>query len=138
MLLQCSNLSFRVLLEQQQPSFKPVTLHPYWHTISSIHLYYHMYLDFGFPDKSNMFYSQAEEGFLNASLAQTTACNITMSQACHKCGISLKLWSRAEPRSEPWQQPIPYAPIISYSIFSLWQISNSRAYEMKSLLQHRH
>jgi len=67
-----------------------------------------------------MFYSQTEEGFLNVSLAQSTACNVTVSQACHKRGISLKMWSRAELRSEPWQQPISYAPIISYSTFSLW------------------
>lgn len=29
MLLQCSNLSFRVFLEYQQPSFRPVSVYPY-------------------------------------------------------------------------------------------------------------
>lgn len=33
MLLQCSNLSFRVFLEQQQPSFRPVSVYPYWNNI---------------------------------------------------------------------------------------------------------
>lgn len=38
-----------------------------------------MHLDLGFPHKSNMFYSQAEDRFLNISLAQSTACIVTMS-----------------------------------------------------------
>lgn len=78
-----------------------------------------MHLDFSFPEKSNTFYSQTEEGFLNVSLAQSAACNLTVSQACHECGISLKPWSRTELRLELRQQPIPYALIISYSKFSL-------------------
>lgn len=32
-LLQCSNLSFRVFLEQQQPSFRPVSVYPYCNTL---------------------------------------------------------------------------------------------------------
>lgn len=41
---------------------------------------------------------------------------------------SLKPRSRAKRRSETQQQPISYAPLINYSTFSLWKISNSRAY----------
>lgn len=56
------------------------------------------------------------------------ACKVTVSRACHKRGISLKPRSRAKRRSETQQQPISYAPLINYSTFSLWKISNSRAY----------
>lgn len=33
LLLQCSNLSFKEFLEQEQPSFRPVSVYPYWNTI---------------------------------------------------------------------------------------------------------
>lgn len=115
-------------LEQEQHSLKPVIVYTYWHSISPIHLHYHMHLDFIFPDKSNTFYPQTEERFLNVSVSQSTACKVTVSQACHKRGISLKPRSKAKRRSETQQQPISYAPIINYSTFSLWKISNSRAY----------
>lgn len=86
----------------------------------SIHLHYHMHLYFGFLDNSNIFYSQAQEGYPNVSLVQSTACNVTTSQACHQHGISLKPWSRAEPRSKPQQQPILCPPISNYLTFLLW------------------
>lgn len=112
---------FLSLFMQFIPIYSFILIYP-------IHLYYHMHLYFGFLDKSNMFYSQAQEGYLNVSLVQSTACNVTTSRARHKHGISLKPWSRAEPRSEPQQQPILDAPIANYSTFLHWQIPNSRAY----------
>lgn len=115
MLLQGSNLSFRVFLEQQQHSFRPVFILTGIPFVNSSP--YHTHLYFGFLDKSSMFYSQAQEGYPSVSLVQSPARNVTTSQGCHKRGISLKPWSRDEPRSEPQHQPIPYAPISNYSTF---------------------
>lgn len=118
LLLQCSNRSFREFLEQEQPSFRPVSVYPYWNTICQFISIITLILTLASLTSQTCFIPRHKQDILMFLLCRAQL--VMLPRLKHVINMESLSNHGAEPKSEPQQQPILYASISNYSTFLLW------------------